>query len=79
MSDNISRCLVNPLSHRDDSRDGGGRTKFGTRVERVGAMPHANKNINRGEGITIDNSLFLYTPSSPPSPGGRRGLDSRIA
>jgi hypothetical protein len=25
----------NPFSLRDDSRDGGGRTKFGTRVEKA--------------------------------------------
>jgi len=31
----VHLSIDNPLSPRDDSRDGGGRTKFGTRVERV--------------------------------------------
>jgi hypothetical protein len=31
----LKRTSKNPLSLRDDSMDGGGRTKFGTRVERV--------------------------------------------
>jgi hypothetical protein len=29
-------CPINPLSLRDDSMDGGGRTESGTKVERVG-------------------------------------------
>jgi len=28
------------LSHRDDSMDGGGRIKFGTRIERVGVRDY---------------------------------------
>jgi very-short-patch-repair endonuclease len=34
------------LSFRDDSMDGGGRTKFGTRVEKVRVRGYSNSDVN---------------------------------
>ncbi len=60
-----------PFSLRDDSRDGGGRTKFGTRVEKAGVRGYKNQSISFSDPLTLTLSRGerITTPSR-----GERGL-----